>query len=214
MSILNDDEANRIAKQLIDDIASAADVDEAINVYAVLNTRSDQLMIGRHLMEPLTEAINSWLAGDRSPRVVNLVAVANLARQELEAAEAEAQRPLPHSPNPTAIETSTVPHIAARMTADSGVYGIPIPDDAELEPESAIFSTHVGTVVEVASFYKDYMSSDGWTFDAEYSTLDPREADRRTLGYAATERALEKAERERDRRVFCLSQLLQPLRRR
>ncbi len=72
------------------------------------------------------------------------------------------------------------------MTADSGVYGIPIPDDAKLEPESASFSTHVGTVVEVANFYKDYMSSDGWTFDAEYSTLNPREADRRKLGYAAT----------------------------
>jgi hypothetical protein len=186
MSILNDDEANRIAMQLIEDIASAADVDEAINVYAMLNTRSDQLMIGRHLMEPLTEAINNWLAGDRSPRVVNLVAVANLARRELETAEAEAQRPLPHSPNASAIGMSTVPHIAGRMTADSRVYGIPIPDDARFEPENDIFSSHVGTVLEVANFYKDYMSSDGWIFDAEYSTLDPQEAERRKLGYAAT----------------------------
>jgi hypothetical protein len=37
-------------------------------------------------------------------------------------------------------------------------------------------------VAEVANFYKDYMSSDGWVFDAEYSTLDLREADRRKLG--------------------------------
>lgn len=73
------------------------------------------------------------------------------------------------------------------MTKDSGVFGIPIPDDATRDPNSEFspdrFLTSIATIQEVTAFYKDYMSSDGWIFDQEFSALEPSAAEDRKLGY-------------------------------
>ena len=74
--MLTEDEARRLADQCIEDVAAAADVDEAMSVYQVVNERGDFIRVGSHLVGPLTDAVNLYLSGDRSQRTVNLTALA------------------------------------------------------------------------------------------------------------------------------------------
>jgi hypothetical protein len=69
------------------------------------------------------------------------------------------------------------------MTADSGFFGIPAPSD--IEARTAGWTTSGATLAELAAFYKDYMSTDGWVLDAENSEFDPEAAARRGLGYTS-----------------------------
>jgi hypothetical protein len=80
-----------------------------------------------------------------------------------------------------------MPEIAARMTKDSGVFGIPMPDDSTPVSNSQyptdLVGCEIGTIQEVTAFYKDYMSSDGWIFDQQCSALEPYEAEDKKVGY-------------------------------
>jgi predicted nucleic acid-binding protein len=73
--------------------------------------------------------------------------------------------------------------VAARMTAASGVHGVPLPDDATRRPpmpEDAPGaapppgqSTAVGTLDELTDFYLTRMSAEGWSLDTKHSSLGP-----------------------------------------
>ena len=70
------------------------------------------------------------------------------------------------------------------MTGDSGVYGIPEPSDAAPIPSAAgLKSTGVGTIEQLTHFYQVYMLMHGWKFDAKNSTLDPKQAEAKSLGH-------------------------------
>jgi predicted nucleic acid-binding protein len=57
-------------------------------------------------------------------------------------------------------------------TKDSGVHGIPVPHTSErIDGDGYRVSGY--TIQELTFAYKDWMSTDGWIFDAEYSQLDP-----------------------------------------
>ncbi len=90
------------------------------------------------------------------------------------------------SPQPgatPAIELSDGPRTPAMK--DSGVHGIPVP--ATSQPVDGRSDGHrVGgyTIQELTAAYKDWMSTDGWIFDAEYSQLDPYMSEERPhVGY-------------------------------
>ena len=74
--MLNGDQAHQLAEQCIEDIANAADVNEAMNIYQVIEDRGDFIRIGSLLVGPLTDAVNLYLSGDRSQRTVNLTSFA------------------------------------------------------------------------------------------------------------------------------------------
>ena len=74
--MLTGDQAHQLAEQCIEDIANAADVDEAMNIYQVIEDRGDFIRIGSLLVGPLTDAVNLYLSGDRSQRTVNLTSFA------------------------------------------------------------------------------------------------------------------------------------------
>ena len=74
--MLNGDQAHQLAEQCIEDIANAADVNEAMNIYQVIDDRGDFIRIGSLLVGPLTDAVNLYLSGDRSQRTVNLTSFA------------------------------------------------------------------------------------------------------------------------------------------
>ena len=62
----------------------------------------------------------------------------------------------------------------AEATKNSGVHGIPAPSTAEpLGGAGDRFRVSGYTIQELTAAYKDWMSTDGWIFDAEYSQLDP-----------------------------------------
>ena len=76
--------------------------------------------------------------------------------------------------------------LATVMTGDSTVGGIPLPADGQPDPERSNFVTtsSVGTIQELAAFYRDWMAVDGWIFDAEYAVDDPYDMEQRKLrGY-------------------------------
>lgn len=61
-------------------------------------------------------------------------------------------------------------------TVDSGLYGIPIPAGWLRDPERKgdfRIVDRAGNVHDLVRFYRDWMSEDGWIYDAEYSTPDP-----------------------------------------
>lgn len=61
-----------------------------------------------------------------------------------------------------------------RMQRDSGLFGIPVPRNAKtLGIGSDSFRVSGYTIQELTTAYKDWMFTDGWIFDAEYSQLDP-----------------------------------------
>jgi hypothetical protein len=62
----------------------------------------------------------------------------------------------------------------AGATKNSGVHGIPVPSTAEtFDGAGDRYRVSGYTIQELAAAYKDWMSTDGWIFDAEYSQLDP-----------------------------------------
>jgi predicted nucleic acid-binding protein len=65
--------------------------------------------------------------------------------------------------------------VRPRMTTISDYFDIPIPDNAvSLPPPGEGWeAASIGTIEDVTAFYKDYMSTDGWIFDSEFSELEP-----------------------------------------
>lgn len=72
-----------------------------------------------------------------------------------------------------------------RDTKDSGVHGIPVPAAAQpIDDSTDGFRVSRYTIQELTAAYKDWMSTDGWIFDAEYSQLDPYLSEERPhVGY-------------------------------
>ncbi|CAB4592312.1 MAG: PIN domain-containing protein [Actinobacteria bacterium] len=86
-------------------------------------------------------------------------------------------------------ETESTIEVAAGPTTsntkDSGVLGIPVPTTAQRLGDSRDGHRISGyTIQELTAAYKDWMSTDGWIFDAEYSQLDPYLSEERPhIGY-------------------------------
>jgi predicted nucleic acid-binding protein len=70
-------------------------------------------------------------------------------------------------------------------TKDSGVHGIPVPATAlQLDDSQDGYRIRGYTIQELTAAYKDWMSTDGWIFDAEFSQLDPYLSEERPhIGY-------------------------------
>lgn len=75
--------------------------------------------------------------------------------------------------------------LTASTTKDSGVHGVPVPSAAEpLDGAGDGFRVGGYTIQELTAAYKDWMSTDGWIFDSEYSQLDPYLSEERPhVGY-------------------------------
>jgi uncharacterized protein len=86
--------------------------------------------------------------------------------------------------DPTRIVSRVTNPLADVMTADSNVCGIPLPADAQPDPERSGFVTtsSVGTIHDLAAFYRDWMAIDGWIFDADHAVDDPYDMEQRKLG--------------------------------
>ena len=71
------------------------------------------------------------------------------------------------------------------VTVDSGVHGIPAPATSQrIDGTSDGYLVSGYTIQELTVAYKDWMSTDGWIFDAEYSQLDPYLSEERPhIGY-------------------------------
>ena len=84
-------------------------------------------------------------------------------------------------PDQLAIKSnSDFPMVALK---DSGVLGVAIPI-AATEEASGSYRVRGHTIQDLTAAYKDWMSTDGWIFDAEYSHLDPYLSEAtRHLGY-------------------------------
>lgn len=82
-----------------------------------------------------------------------------------------------------AIEMSDDPTPPA--TKDSEVHGIPVPASSRpIDGGGDGYRVSGYTIQELTAAYKDWMSTDGWIFDAEYSQLDPYLSEERPhLGY-------------------------------
>ena len=62
----------------------------------------------------------------------------------------------------------------ASATKDSGVYGVPVPRAAQpLDGAGGGYRVSGHTIQELTAAYREWMSVDGWIFDAEHSLLDP-----------------------------------------
>ena len=78
----------------------------------------------------------------------------------------------PAATEPLAIEVGT--DLTVAPTKNSGVHGIPVPSTAEpVDGAGDGYRVTAYTIQELTVAYKDWMSTDGWIFDAEYSQLDP-----------------------------------------
>jgi hypothetical protein len=85
--------------------------------------------------------------------------------------------------NPPLTESRPPLDVGARMTIESGIHGVPLPDDAKVRPPLPDrdagadpppgMTTAVGTMQELADYYKERMIADGWTLDVKHSTFDP-----------------------------------------
>lgn len=77
---------------------------------------------------------------------------------------------------PTQIEAESAVEVGddptAHATTDSGVHGIPVPVTSQPIVGGGYRASGY-TIQELTAAYKDWMSTDGWIFDAEYSQLDP-----------------------------------------
>lgn len=71
------------------------------------------------------------------------------------------------------------------QTKDSGVHGVPLPGAAELlDDASDGYRVSGYTIQELTTAYKDWMSTDGWIFDSQWSQLDPYLSEQRPhVGY-------------------------------
>lgn len=83
----------------------------------------------------------------------------------------------------SAVEMSDDPTPPA--TKDSGVHGIPVPNTSQrIDGAGDGYRVSGYTIQELTAAYKDWMSTDGWIFDAEYSHLDPYLSEERPhIGY-------------------------------
>ena len=88
MSILSDDEADRMTAQMIYDIENAVDVGLAANVFNALDGRAIVAVLLR-LRPALTEAVKKYAAGDRSQAVINMTSTALVVAEARKAAENE-----------------------------------------------------------------------------------------------------------------------------
>ena len=93
MGLLSDDEAKRIATQLVHDIANAIDVDEAASIYSLFASGDgrDARAIGLEVIPQLTAAIDRFRDGDRTLQTLNLVAAARVYNDQREQRQATAQ---------------------------------------------------------------------------------------------------------------------------
>jgi hypothetical protein len=185
VGILSEDEARRIADQLLHDIANAVDVDAAVNIYGLFaQDGRDAMAIGLKLLPALTNAINRYKIGDRSPQTLNLVAAGKLYidEQHLREIEANANRRRDARERREAATLPTPPpEVAALLCDRSDLLGIPLPADAVLLEQSDTvrrYSTKVTTVMELSAAYQHQMIADGWTYDRRCSKVD---ADRNLL---------------------------------
>jgi predicted nucleic acid-binding protein len=71
--------------------------------------------------------------------------------------------------------TTAVHGPTAAMTDTSGIFGIPLPNNATPDPSRAGFvrTAGVGTIQDLVDFYRDWMAIDGWIFDADFGNSDP-----------------------------------------
>ena len=76
-------------------------------------------------------------------------------------------------------------HPTPTVTKDSGVHGIPVPAPSQvIDGAGDGYRVSGHTIQELTDAYKDWMSTDGWIFDAEYSQLDPYLSEERPhVGY-------------------------------
>lgn len=72
------------------------------------------------------------------------------------------------------------------MTKDSGVYRVPLPDDCTPVTGSAsgLCLSRVAPVADFTAYYKNFMAQrGGWTFEPNYSVMDPDQGVAKSLGY-------------------------------
>lgn len=86
------------------------------------------------------------------------------------------------------IETGAVLEVTddpTPATKDSGVHGIPVPDTSKrIDGADDGYRVSGYTIQELTRAYKNWMSTDGWIFDADYSQLDPYLSEERPhVGY-------------------------------
>jgi hypothetical protein len=118
--ILEGDEPQRIAQQLLHDVRTNAESD-GLTIYDALTGRDDAIAIGRCLIGPLTEARRAFQAGDRSPGTLRLVALAEHVEQQRRQDEADAHRQRLEKLKTKALRLTGNPELAAVMTIDSGI---------------------------------------------------------------------------------------------
>ncbi len=79
------------------------------------------------------------------------------------------------------IEVGSEPRMVALK--DSGLLGVPVPLAAKADVSGG-YRVRGHTIQALTAAYKDWMSTDGWIFDADYSHLDPYLSEAtRHLGY-------------------------------
>ena len=78
-----------------------------------------------------------------------------------------------------AVHAAEIPGSNPQLRMPSGTFDVVLPASAvPIEGRDGTFRVKgVGTIQEVTSLYKDQMSTDGWIFDADYSVLDPYQAE-------------------------------------
>ena len=180
MGVLSDDEAKRIAAQLVHDIANAIDIDEAVSIYSLFATGDgrDALAIGLEVIPQLTAAIDRFRAGDRTPQTLNLVAAVrfyNDQRQQQQADDAESKRSQADERRDAATLPAPTPAVAALLSNTSDLLETPLPHDAALLERSESvrrYSTTAATVMELTAAYQHRMTADGWTYDWRCSGVD------------------------------------------
>jgi predicted nucleic acid-binding protein len=120
-------------------------------------------------------------------RVIGADVFASADRRLCEAAQAEgfhvASPGLAGGEKPAALELIVASESSASATRDSGLLGVPVPALAA-ELADGGFRVLGSTIQELTATYREWMSTDGWIFDADYSRLDPyRFEEHRGLGY-------------------------------
>lgn len=169
--MLENGEPQRLAEQLLHDVVAGVGGDGP-TVYDLLVDRADQIAVGRHLVVPLTQALKAYVAGDRSPSVLRLVQLAGQV-ETLRVEESERAR---HAQvlalHEKAMRLTGHPELAAQMTVDSGVWGVPLPADAAIRDNTS-WVTFAAPLDELTSFYRNYLTATGWLLDLENSETDP-----------------------------------------
>jgi len=181
--VLDDSAARELAQVVFETILAGED-NEVSRQAVGLTDKNDLLLLGRHLAPLMTDAAHRWLSGERSESLGRAVS-AMLASERVSAQSVTAATT---SPNLRALIRSSVPSVAQRMIVDSGIYGIPLPDESDRAGDLSVASVRCragGSLEQVTAFYKDYMSTDGWIFDADASEVDPGVNEERNVGYCS-----------------------------